>query len=80
MYMFKETCHSFCDSGNACLFFASREAGYITGQSLAIDGGQVTNFSANRYAICVFTPFNLKPPFLAMQVLPESPQALSMMN
>jgi 3-oxoacyl-[acyl-carrier protein] reductase len=29
------------DVANAALFFASEEAGYITGQSLAIDGGQV---------------------------------------
>jgi 3-oxoacyl-[acyl-carrier protein] reductase len=29
------------DIGNACLFFATDEAGYITGQSIAIDGGQM---------------------------------------
>ncbi|MDE8350203.1 MAG: 3-oxoacyl-ACP reductase FabG [Acidocella sp.] len=29
------------DIANAALFFASEEAGYITGQSLSIDGGQV---------------------------------------
>ncbi|WP_417663385.1 3-oxoacyl-ACP reductase FabG [Pseudomonas sp.] len=29
------------DVASAALFFASREAGYITGQSLIIDGGQV---------------------------------------
>ena len=29
------------DIGNACLFFASDEASYITGQALAIDGGQM---------------------------------------
>ena len=29
------------DIANAALFFASDEAGYITGQSLVIDGGQV---------------------------------------
>jgi 3-oxoacyl-[acyl-carrier protein] reductase len=29
------------DIGNAALFFASDEAGYITGQTLVIDGGQV---------------------------------------
>ncbi len=29
------------DIGHACLFFASDEAGYITGQSIAIDGGQM---------------------------------------
>jgi 3-oxoacyl-[acyl-carrier protein] reductase len=27
--------------GHACLFFASDEAGYVTGQSLMVDGGQV---------------------------------------
>lgn len=27
--------------GHACLFFASDEAGYITGQALMVDGGQV---------------------------------------
>ncbi|MQU57065.1 3-oxoacyl-ACP reductase FabG [Pseudomonas helleri] len=29
------------DIANAALFFASREAGYVTGQSLIIDGGQI---------------------------------------
>lgn len=29
------------DIGHAALFFASREAGYITGQTLVVDGGQV---------------------------------------
>jgi 3-oxoacyl-[acyl-carrier protein] reductase len=29
------------DIGNAALFFASAEAGYITGQTLVVDGGQV---------------------------------------
>ena len=29
------------DIGNAALFFASSEAGYITGQSLVVDGGQI---------------------------------------
>jgi 3-oxoacyl-[acyl-carrier protein] reductase len=29
------------DIGHACLFFASDEASYITGQALTIDGGQV---------------------------------------
>ena len=29
------------DIGNAALFFASEEAGYITGQTLVVDGGQI---------------------------------------
>jgi 3-oxoacyl-[acyl-carrier protein] reductase len=29
------------DIGNAALFFASEEAGYVTGQCLVVDGGQV---------------------------------------
>lgn len=29
------------DIGNAALFFASKEAGYITGQSIVVDGGQI---------------------------------------
>jgi 3-oxoacyl-[acyl-carrier protein] reductase len=29
------------DVGNAALFFATDEAGYITGQSLVVDGGQI---------------------------------------
>ncbi|MFC3606701.1 3-oxoacyl-ACP reductase FabG [Stutzerimonas tarimensis] len=29
------------DIGHAALFFASKEAGYITGQSLVVDGGQI---------------------------------------
>ena len=32
---------SVADIGNAALFFASEEAGYITGQTLVVDGGQV---------------------------------------
>ncbi len=32
---------SVADIGNAALFFASEEAGYITGQMLVIDGGQI---------------------------------------
>ena len=32
---------SVADIANAALFFASEEAGYITGQSMVIDGGQV---------------------------------------
>ncbi|MCB6179319.1 3-oxoacyl-ACP reductase FabG [Rhodobacter sp. Har01] len=29
------------DIGHAALFFASREAGYVTGQALVVDGGQI---------------------------------------
>jgi 3-oxoacyl-[acyl-carrier protein] reductase len=29
------------DIGNACLFFASDEASFITGQALTVDGGQM---------------------------------------
>jgi len=29
------------DVGHAALFFASREAGYVTGQTLVVDGGQI---------------------------------------
>ena len=29
------------DIGNAALFFASEEAGYNTGQQIAVDGGQI---------------------------------------
>ena len=32
---------SVADIGNAVLFFASKEAGYITGQTLIVDGGQI---------------------------------------
>ena len=28
------------DIGYAALFFASKEAGYVTGQTLVVDGGQ----------------------------------------
>jgi 3-oxoacyl-[acyl-carrier protein] reductase len=28
------------DIGNAVLFLASKEAGYITGQTIVVDGGQ----------------------------------------
>jgi 3-oxoacyl-[acyl-carrier protein] reductase len=34
------------DIGNAALFFASDEAGYVTGQTLVVDGGQVLPESA----------------------------------
>ena len=29
------------DTGNAALLFASDEAGYITGQQIVVDGGQI---------------------------------------
>ena len=29
------------DIGNACLFLATQEAAYITGQAIVVDGGQV---------------------------------------
>jgi 3-oxoacyl-[acyl-carrier protein] reductase len=29
------------DIGNAALFFATDEASYVTGQSIAVDGGQI---------------------------------------
>lgn len=32
---------SVADIGNAALFFATEEAGYVTGQTLVVDGGQV---------------------------------------
>lgn len=32
---------SVADIGNAALFFATEEAGYITGQALVVDGGQI---------------------------------------
>ncbi len=32
---------SVADIGNAALFFASEEAGYITGQTIVVDGGQI---------------------------------------
>jgi 3-oxoacyl-[acyl-carrier protein] reductase len=38
------------DIANAVLFFASREAGYITGQTIVVDGGQVLPESAEALA------------------------------
>ena len=32
---------SVADIGNAALFFATEEAGYVTGQALVVDGGQI---------------------------------------
>jgi len=29
------------DVGNAVLFLASKEAGYVTGQTIIVDGGQI---------------------------------------
>jgi 3-oxoacyl-[acyl-carrier protein] reductase len=29
------------DIGNAAVYFASREAGYVTGQTIIVDGGQI---------------------------------------
>ena len=29
------------DIGNAALFFATKEAGYVTGQAMVVDGGQI---------------------------------------
>jgi 3-oxoacyl-[acyl-carrier protein] reductase len=41
---------SVVDIANAALFFASDEAGYITGQSLVIDGGQILPESLAAFA------------------------------
>jgi 3-oxoacyl-[acyl-carrier protein] reductase len=38
------------DVGNAALFFATDEAGFITGQSLVVDGGQILPESAEALA------------------------------
>ncbi len=39
------------DIANAFLFFASDEAGYITGQCLTVDGGQILPESPEALAI-----------------------------
>ena len=41
---------SVADIGNAALFFATDEAGYITGQTLVVDGGQVLPESSQAIA------------------------------
>lgn len=41
---------SVADIGNAALFFATDEAGYITGQTLVVDGGQVLPESSQALA------------------------------
>jgi 3-oxoacyl-[acyl-carrier protein] reductase len=38
------------DIGNAALFFATDEAGYITGQTLVVDGGQILPESSQALA------------------------------
>lgn len=41
---------SVADIGNAALFFATEEAGYITGQTLVVDGGQILPESSEALA------------------------------
>jgi 3-oxoacyl-[acyl-carrier protein] reductase len=41
---------SVADIGNAALFFATDEAGYITGQTLVVDGGQILPESSEALA------------------------------
>ena len=41
---------SVADIGNAALFFATDEAGYITGQTLVVDGGQILPESSQALA------------------------------
>ena len=43
---------SVADIGNAALFFATDEAGYITGQTLVVDGGQILPESSQALAEC----------------------------
>ena len=38
------------DIGNAALFFASKEAGYVTGQTIIVDGGQICRNSLEALA------------------------------
>jgi len=38
------------DIGNAALFFATDEAGYVTGQTLVVDGGQILPESSQAIA------------------------------
>ncbi|MEZ5775565.1 MAG: 3-oxoacyl-ACP reductase FabG [Hyphomicrobiaceae bacterium] len=38
------------DIGNAALFFASKEAGYVTGQTIIVDGGQIVPESLDALA------------------------------
>ena len=38
------------DVGNAALYFASQEAGFITGQTIVVDGGQTVPESLEAFA------------------------------
>lgn len=38
------------DIGNAVAFFASKEAAYITGQTIVVDGGQILSESLEALA------------------------------